>query len=320
MTAFNSEKPEVAYPLRGLAGWLMRAVVWYSRCSPIRFGRFRLQQAAVRALAPIELLAHTQEGARFILRFPADSGWESVYFIGEFESGTTRLVSKILRADDVTFDIGANLGWYTVLMAGCTPAARCHAFEPCEPLVQRLMEHCDLNRITDRVQVNPTAVGNHAGHVELHTFRGLGHGHSSISSLGRMDFSSSVARMTTLDDYCQEQRLERLDFVKVDVEGAEMAVLEGARQILRRPEPPMWLLEMNCSTSRSFGYSPAHLLRHLESHGAYRFLRVVAGWGEILPMRSTDDFAHADNVFCVPECHWHRLENLFPAGESETQP
>jgi hypothetical protein len=116
--------------------------------------------------------------------------------------------------------------------------------------------------------------------------------------------------MTSLDAYCQEQGLTRVDFVKVDVEGAEMAVLRGAEQLLRRPSPPIWLIEMNISTSQNFGYSPCDLLRYLESFGDYRFARVVAGWGETLIMKSVADYFHGDNVLCVPAARWSRIEVL----------
>lgn len=290
---------------------LLSAVSWYSNYVPLERGKSPLQQLAIRALGPTELTAISEDGDRFLLRFPEDHNWEDLYFRGVFETGTSRLFKQILRPDDVVFDIGANLGWYTVLFARFLTRGLCHAFEPQPIMFERLQQNCELNRLGANLTLNPVALGQKEGTAELFSFRNLGAGQASLSSLGREDYSVVSVPLTTLDRYLDTTGISKVDVIKMDVEGAEMSVFKGAQSIFRLRHPPIWLLEMNRETASNFGYAPEDLLGFLERHGRWNFFRVVLGWGETLPMKSLTDYEHGDNVLCVPESRPDRIRSMF---------
>jgi hypothetical protein len=103
---------------------------------------------------------------------------------------------------------------------------------------------------------------------------------------------SQVASQITLDAYSAD--LDEVDFVKCDVEGAELLVLQGARQTLLRWTPKL-LLELNPGCSRSFGYGPEDTLAFLRSCGYRRFRLVGKAWIPLNPDRPV-----AGNVLCSP--------------------
>ncbi len=295
-----------------LSSWhrtLLAAARWYSRSSPVQRGKWPLQQLALRLIGPAAFEAVSKAGQKLQLHFPDDRCFEAVLFEGKFETGTTELFHQILRSDDVVLDIGANIGWYTLTAASIARAGRCHAFEPSAVVFSRLERNCALNALSN-VSLNCLALGDRAGAVTLHTFTGLGHGHSSISSLGKKDYSISQVTMIPLDQYISEQGVQRIDLIKMDVEGAEMAVLDGAGELLRGSTAPMWIIEMNWETARDFHYEPKALIERLLGIRAHRLFRCPTGWGSVVPMSSVTDFEQGDNVLCVPESRSDRVRHL----------
>ncbi|MBU6399774.1 MAG: FkbM family methyltransferase [Verrucomicrobia bacterium] len=286
---------------------ILTAVSAYTRHFPIGWKKDLLQRAALRLAGLSEVTAECDHGGRVLLRFPQDRGMEDAFFRHSLETGTADLIHRLLREDDVAFDIGANVGWFTVLMGLQVSRGACHAFEPTPDFFDRLCYNCRLNGLSDRVVLNRVALGDKEGQVQLYTFANLGGGHTSTSKLGRDDYSVSTAPMTTLDNYTTQGNIRRIDLIKLDVEGAELSVLKGAESVFRLTPPPMWIIEMNVQTSRSFGYLPEDLLRWVTQRCPCRLFRVVRGYGRMRRMKSETDFEHADNVFCLPAAHEWRL-------------
>jgi len=256
------------------------------------------------------VIASSQDKSKFILSFPEDVGWQDIYFYRMFEKGTTGILRRILEENSIVFDIGANIGWYTILMAKICTRGQCHAFEPVPFIFEKLRRNCFLNNLGDNLFLNQLALGEKETTVELHTFDGLSHAHSSLSTLGRDDYSIHKAYMTTIDEYIKTNAIKRIDFIKIDVEGAELSVLQGAKTVFYLDPPPIWVIEMNKETANKFGYSSTDLLRFLERHGSYGFYRIVGAWRDIVPMKSVEDYEHGDNVLCIPSARQDKLRIL----------
>jgi FkbM family methyltransferase len=254
--------------------------------------------------------ARAQDGRRFELRFPRDRGWEILCFTGEFETGTTALLDQLLRPDDVVIDIGANLGWYATLVGARCPDGMCHAFEPSPDVFASLEWHCRTNAMSARVVLNRLALADRPGTATLHWSAQLPHGHASLSSQnGTLDQGLDVPT-TTIDRYLEERQLERVDLIKMDVEGAELLVLDGARELLARKTPPMWLVEVNAYTARHFGHSVLAVLERLQHSGARPLIRIPGGWGTAVTIEAASQCQHGDNVLCVPDSHLDRCSAI----------
>lgn len=277
--------------------------------SPIEFGKGRMQKIGRALLGNRTLTVDTRHDISVEISLPEDAGWEMLFYRRTFETGTTEAMIEILRDDDVFIDIGANIGWYTLIASRNAPQGECHAFEPVPFIFEKARRNWQINRFENVVRFNNMALGNQVnGELTIHTFEGLYHGHSSASTLDRTDYRTWVVPSTTLDQYIAEQDLRRVDLIKMDTEGGEMNVLEGAVHLLGREVPPVWIIEMNEETSQSFGHSPSGLLEFMQERASYRFFRVKRGWGEVVPMTSTSDYRTGDNAICVPEARSDLLE------------
>ena len=134
---------------------------------------------------------------------------------------------------DVIFDVGANVGEWSMRAAHCWPLARIHAFEPSASTFATLEAATSGMRVT----CVRTALSDQSGRVELHEVPGM----PGLSSLHARDLSTHGMVMTateevsasTLDEYCDAQHIAAIDVLKLDVEGHELAVLHGARRLLR---------------------------------------------------------------------------------------
>ena len=129
----------------------------------------------------------------------------------------------------VVFDIGANLGFYTLLLADRVgPQGRVHAFEPdplsCELLRRRAAGHANID-------INQTAVGDREGTITLYINRSNRADNRVHPSLGAETAEAVDVPLTTLDAYCAARKIERIDAVKMDIQGAEVSALEGFRGI-----------------------------------------------------------------------------------------
>ena len=160
------------------------------------------------------------------------------------------------KRNDVAYDVGANVGLYSLVAA--QSGARVVAFEP-NPATRRRMErNVALNAFESRVDVRAEALSDRSGEallfddVNAGTF-GANAGVASLSPKNAGGRSVSV-QTTTLDDVASALALERLDWIKLDIQGAELAALKGGKATLDRHRPRL-LLEIDENASRNMGWS-----------------------------------------------------------------
>jgi FkbM family methyltransferase len=272
-----------------LAGPPGMARPWRRAVARLRSGRLPTMTAAYA------------DGRRFVID-AGDVMYEQVYRLGEYEPTVTRAIRGLLRIGDVAVDVGANHGWFSLVMAlGTGATGRTHAIEPVPALAGALRRNLALNPHLD-VDVHEMAVGAHEGELELHTFEDLSHGHTSAATLGRDHYTTHLVPCRRLDDLVAHAAL-----VKVDVEGYELEVLSGATKLFDGGRGPIWLIEANYETAAAFGRRPAAALSPLEDHG-YSIFRIEND-GVFLDA-DVDAAPHGATWLCVPEAHLHRVRAM----------
>lgn len=151
---------------------------------------------------------------------------------------------EVLDEDMVFFDVGAHIGIYSIL-ASAVEGIRIHAFEPHPENAARIRENVAINAIETRVTVCEAAVSDSVGMARM----GLSNRDTEHSLKGSGTKYIPV-RTTTLDAYCETNEVTP-NLVKIDVEGAGAAVLEGSRNLLE--EGSVWFVETHSSEEeRSF--------------------------------------------------------------------
>jgi FkbM family methyltransferase len=176
------------------------------------------------------------------------------------------------RRKATAFDIGANVGAFTCLMASLGQSV--HAFEPIPETFCRLKANVTLNGLLSDTHLNCLALGKNTGLVTFRTEEfGAATNRMAVPSASPAKNNTSVqlVAVTSLDEYCQQQDIKRIDFVKLDVEGMEPFVLQGAKRLLRERRIAAILIEICPVNLCAVGLSPADLYHEFEScrYGAY---------------------------------------------------
>ncbi len=201
-----------------------------------------------------------------------------IFWYGSYSRHILRVMDALLDPGMTVVDVGANLGEITLAAARRVgPTGRVLAFEPVDDIADRLDRNVAMNDLY-QVTVHRQGLSDHDGAAELYTsprpFHDRTH-HEGLSSLyadAERDSPVQSIQLTTLDAVCAEQHVDRVDLLKIDVEGAELAVLRGATHTIETQRP--WIVvEVNRGTSRSAAVRPEDILDLLAGQG-YRFFRI----------------------------------------------
>lgn len=226
----------------------------------------------------------TRPGFRITVRMDDWLG-QHVYATGDYEPPTTALVQAVAGPGDVLVDIGGNIGYFTLLFAKQACAnGRVYSFEPIPELRARLEENVRLNRF-ENVAVSSFAASDRRG--ECSFFVGP-QSHMGVSSLRRIAASSQTINVETrpLDDF--DFGGKSINLAKIDVEGAECAVLRGMRGILNNDHPDL-IIEVTDRALNEMGDSATELFGLLRELGYRAYwidfegLRALSGWSDHLP-------------------------------------
>ena len=203
---------------------------------------------------------------------------------GVKEDATTEYVKSLIRPGMTFVDVGANIGYFTLLAASL--GARVVAYEPTLAVFERLRENVALNSF-DNITVVNAAVAEKRGTLTLYASTD---DPEANNLFGDDDHPVEVATIC-LDDDLAERGVEKVDLLKVDVEGAEPLVLAGAIRLLRSAAAPAIVMELNPVALRFANSEPADLLNSLQSNG-YRCTELERAMykGEIVV-----------NILAVPE-------------------
>ena len=158
-------------------------------------------------------------------------GWCAIAGLG-YEPELPVWVRAIQRGD-VIIDIGANVGTFALRAAQkAGPDGKVIGFEPMPATADRLRRNAQLNGVAN-LEVIQSAVGAQAGEVELHW---AGH-EGSASILRQTEQPGITVSVVTLDDELPRRNVQRVDWIKMDIEGAEPQALDGMHETLRRFRP-----------------------------------------------------------------------------------
>lgn len=174
------------------------------------------------------------------------------------------LLLKIMVPDALIFDVGANCGWYSLVLGRSLPNAQIHAFEPIPHTCQILSRNLELNGL-DHVTVHPIGLSDIGGAREF-LYTPQCSGATSLQLTGQPGEVFTVPVVTkTLDEFCGHENLIP-DFIKCDVEGAELLVLRGGERTLSEYKPIL-LLELLRKWAAKFHYHPNEVLDLLSRYG-----------------------------------------------------
>ena len=215
----------------------------------------------------VPILQGRLRGKKWIVGSSSHGCW-----LRSYEHRKRLLFEKTVVEGGCVFDVGANVGFYTLLASVIVGAGgSVFAFEPAPSNVAYLREHLRLNEVRN-VEVFEVAVSDHEGqeHFELG-------GHNT---LGRLSASGQlVVNCARLDEMSARYGFRAPDMMKIDVEGAELAVLQGASRLLAASHPAIFLATHGaevhgecCRLLRGLGY----VLESIEGGGVEESSELIA--------------------------------------------
>lgn len=219
--------------------------------------------------------------------------------VGEWETEDTYIFEKLISKNDIVIDVGANFGWYSVIASKLVGnKGEIHAFEPFLGTCKELQSNIKLNNLSN-VRVSNLAVSDYCGDGILFYPTGSG---SMLSSLRQIPdvtekFQTFDCKVITLNEYVQRNDIQRVDFIKIDAEGAELPVLKGATLLLENPKKPILFIECVEKFANAFNYSLNDLYNFLDN---YKYSFFVFDNKQFVKV-STFENLPTYNVFCIPE-------------------
>jgi FkbM family methyltransferase len=194
------------------------------------------------------------------VRIPHGGGALFIYYAGWSEPDLAAFLERRVEPGHVVLDIGAHIGEFTLLAAA--RGATVHAFEPDPANATLLRANVARNDFQSRVTVHEYAVSDHEGEMRF-----LAHHNPSLSALWTEQHAAGPAstvrvRVRRLDSI----ELSRVDVIKIDTEGAELAVLRGAARLLATFSPIV-VFEFSPAQYARFDTTPRQVLDELSRHG-----------------------------------------------------
>ncbi|MGA7731719.1 MAG: FkbM family methyltransferase [Chloroflexia bacterium] len=185
---------------------------------------------------------------------------------GAYEPGIVELLQKILAPGEVFVDVGANIGQHAIIGAGL--GAFVYAIEPVPRLARRVQDNLTLNRLQRRAVVSEVAFTNYAGESVLYLAkRGDDGSHSLLDKVPAEHLQPLAVKTTTLEKYVHDVVGRQPHVVKIDVEGCEALVLDGARSLLDATMPPAFIVETGDRLADELGESALSVLNRFFTRG-----------------------------------------------------
>lgn len=202
-----------------------------------------------------------------------------IVYLGTINKYETKILKTIIKPGDVVIDIGAYVdGWYTLLAAKLTGnKGHVYTFEPHPIYYQRLKENVRLNRLTN-VTLERLGIFNKNGSSVFYEAQfGSSIIKSQVVAMTKIKPKEITIKTTTLDSYVKAKNIHHVSLIKIDVEGAEMFVLEGGNRLLRSKNAPDLVVEVFDKQLRHGGSSELKLLSYLKRLGYTPFMFTANG-------------------------------------------
>jgi FkbM family methyltransferase len=242
--------------------------------------RRTLNRAVPTELSQVKIAAGGLAGFTFELNLLT----EKDYWLGTYEVELQQAVSQLLIPGMCIYDVGANIGYVTLLLARAAgESGQVVAFEALPANVARLEKHVALNQLGGRVTVVPAAVVDRAGpvHFLVHPSTSMG---KAVGSAGRDKMEDYLEEIevpgVALDGYVLEHDARPPQAIKMDIEGGEVLAIKGMQRILLEARP-LLLVELH-------GHEAARAVWDSLARHAYTVHRMQPGYPQVDTVEQLD--------------------------------
>lgn len=204
---------------------------------------------------------------------PSRSMGAALYWTGFHEFREFIFLHHFLTKEMVFVDVGSNQGEYSLFAAKRLTQGKVIAFEPLPSIRYVLNENIKLNRFNN-ILVFDCGLSDHESTLLIHEIENVHEGLATFYPGDRQSKSTFNVPLTSLDNIFETMKLNRLDFIKIDIEGGELKALKGASTVIQKYRPVL-MVEINELTYSAAGYGSKDVEVFFESIGyqAYEIMK-----------------------------------------------
>jgi len=191
-----------------------------------------------------------------------------------FEHSELEFILSVLQPGMTFLDLGGNVGLFAVAAAKKIGGRSVYTLEPCSSTYEILQQNLFLNQVME-VHALRTAIGDSIGEATLQINASGSDGLNTIGEPAHpycQIVGTEKVPLTTLEAFLADQGIDRVDVMKVDLEGAELLAFRGGERLLRRPDAPVILYESHGILTKGFGYHTVEIMWLLQDCG-YKLFR-----------------------------------------------
>jgi len=241
-----------------------------------------------------------RRGLRVVIT-PGEETSRALFVSGEYEPVSMAALERFLSPGTVFLDVGANVGLYTLMGSRSVgPTGHVYSFEPSSRELAVLRRNVSISECPN-VTVVPAAVADRMGTGTLHVAAGRHRGQNTLAPSfgypGVDEEREEPVAIVCLDELYRVGDIRRPDVIKIDAEGSELQVFQGAKALLREAMPVV-AFEVNDTLLRASGASPGAVADFLIALG-YRLHRLDDDTGELVRVERLDD-TPSENFLALP--------------------
>ena len=212
---------------------------------------------------PVEKFFNLPFG-NLLVRLNEDVGG-NIYSENIHEIAETNFLQKNVEKNWCCIDIGANIGYFSLLLANKAVNGKVIAIEPIEKNVE-IISKTLLKNAVDNVHIEAAAIDSVDGNREFSVLEDSAY--SGFISTGRKELKETVTvRTISPDSLVQKYSLSKIDLIKIDVEGSEMPIFKSFKDVIMQMKPKYILSECNETNMKNYGFKAEELLVLLDSYG-----------------------------------------------------
>lgn len=189
---------------------------------------------------------------------------------GFYEKEDEEVLFYLLKKNAVILDIGANIGWYSLLFSKRLPQSKIYAFEPIQDTYKNLVTNINLNK-SDNIFPFNMGLSEKRSFLTYYYFPEGSVLASEKNLINCPKAKQVTCQVDALDTFISTQRLDQLDFIKCDVEGAELSVIKGGLNTIKNFLPILFI-ELFERWTLQFNYHPNDVIYLLKTIGYKCFL------------------------------------------------
>jgi FkbM family methyltransferase len=185
--------------------------------------------------------------------------WQQLFYLGDYERDVRTFLEREVNSESIVFDVGACIGVHALPLA--TQAKKIYAFDALRGNFEVLSQNVRNNDLRN-VTLVYAAISDTAGTIRI-PVPGFAGGNYSLASAGEQ---STEIEAITIDGFCAEHGIEKIDVMKMDIEGSETRALRGARNMFHARAIRKTVIELNPYWLRKMGSGPDELYDLFEEY------------------------------------------------------